>query len=239
MSGEPDGKPRLIERAPRRTLGQRLRGNFFAGVIIVGPVALTIWLAWTTITLIDDTIVPWVPERYNPGTYIGNDVPGFGVIVFLVFTTVVGWFTRNFIGRQIVRLGESWVSRMPIIRSVYNALKQIAETVLSESKNSFRSACLVEWPRRGAWAVAFVSTDARGEVATKLGADQDYVAIFMPTTPNPTTGFLAYVPRSEVILLDMNLEEAAKLIISAGLVSPPTKEEIAAGVAKRKLEPVE
>lgn len=236
MERDPDGKPRLIERAPPRSLGQRLRGNFFAGVILVGPVALTIWIAWSVITLIDDTIVPWVPAAYNPETWLGNDVPGFGVIVFLVVTTLVGWLTRNLIGRQIVRFGEAWVARMPIIRSIYNALKQIAETVLSESKNNFQSACLIEWPRKGAWALGFVSTDAKGEVARKIGGGEDLVAIFMPTTPNPTTGFLVFLPRSEVVMLDMSLEEAAKMIISAGLVAPPADAGLPAGKALEAAE---
>lgn len=225
-------------KAPRRTFFQRVRGNFFAGIVLVGPVALTIYLAWTVITLIDETIVPWVPGVYNPKTYLGSDIPGFGVVVFLLFTTVVGSFTKNFVGRQIVRMGEGWVSRMPVIRSIYNALKQIAETILSQSKTSFKKACLIEYPRKGLWAIAFVSTSTKGEIPGRAGQPEMF-SVFLPTTPNPTSGFLLFVPREDVVLLDMSVEDAAKLVISAGLVTPPTREEIAKGVAARRLpEPV-
>jgi len=174
-----------------------------------------------------------VPRLYNPSTYLGVDIPGFGVIVFLVFTAAVGALTKGLFGRQLLKLGENFVDRMPVVRSIYNALKQIAETVLSQSSNSFQNACLVQYPRKGIWAIAFVSTTTKGEVLGKI--DQgEMLSIFLPTTPNPTSGFLLFVPRKDVVLLDMTVEEAAKLIISAGLVTPPTAAEIAAG---KKLAP--
>lgn len=237
MARKPREKLGVIPRPPRRSFLQRLRGNFLAGIVLVGPVALTIYLAWTAITVIDAAIVPWVPSVYNPGTYLGSDVPGFGVIVFLLFTAIVGWLTKNLFGRQLVRLAEGWVSRMPVIRTIYNALKQIAETILSQSKTSFRKACLIEYPRKGLWAVAFVSTDTRGEIPARAGAPE-MISVFLPTTPNPTSGFLLFVPRADVVILDMSVEDAAKLVISAGLVTPPTKAEIAADVAVRRPEPV-
>lgn len=222
----------LIKPAPKPSLLHRLRSNFLAGIVVVAPVMLTIYIAWTIIEFIDQSIIPWVPAVYNPRTYLDVDIPGFGVVVFLVFTTVVGYFTRNLFGRQIIRLGESWVERMPIIRTLYNALKQIAETILSQSKTSFKKACLIEYPRKGLWAIAFVSTDSRGEIPGRVD-DGPMTSVFLPTTPNPTSGFLLFVPTRDVILLDMTVEEAAKLVISAGLVIPPTREEIAAGRAKR------
>lgn len=220
------------KRAPRRSLLVRLRGNFLAGIVIVAPVVLTAYLAWAVITFIDQQIVPWVPRIYNPSTYLNFDIPGFGVVVFLLFTTVVGYFTRNLFGRQIVKIGEGWVDRMPIIRSIYNALKQIAETILQQSNTSFKHACLIEYPRKDLWAIAFVSTETQGEITPKAKQDR-MMSVFLPTTPNPTSGFLLFVPKKDVVLLDMTVEEAAKLVISAGLVTPPTKEEIARGVAKR------
>lgn len=219
-------------KAPRRSLLVRLRGNFLAGIVIVAPVVLTAYLAWAVITFIDQQIVPWVPRVYNPSTYLNFDVPGFGVIVFLLFTTVVGYFTRNLFGRQILKIGEGWVDRMPIIRSIYNALKQIAETILQQSNTSFKNACLIEYPRKELWAIAFVSTETKGEIGPKANQDR-MMSVFLPTTPNPTSGFLLFVPKKDVVLLDMTVEEAAKLVISAGLVTPPTKEEIARGIAKR------
>ncbi|MEM7525406.1 MAG: DUF502 domain-containing protein [Pseudomonadota bacterium] len=238
MAKKKQGTTNRLIKPLRRTAFQRMRGNFFAGIVLVGPVALTVYLAWTAITLIDETIVPWVPSVYNPRTYLDADIPGFGVIVVLLFTTFVGWLTKNFFGRQIVRWGEGWVSRMPVIRSIYNALKQIAETILSQSKSSFKEACLIEYPRKGIWAIAFVSTDTKGEIPSKASGGE-MMSVFLPTTPNPTSGFLLFVPRPDVVLLDMTVEEAAKLVISAGLVTPPTKEEIKAGMAKRRTpEPV-
>ena len=221
-------------KPPRRTLFQSLRVNFFAGIVLVGPVALTIYLAWAFITFVDSRIVPWVPATYNPKTYLDVDIPGFGLIVFLLFTTVVGYFTKNLFGKQLVRIVEGWVDRMPIIRSIYNALKQIAETILSQSQTSFKQACLIEYPRRDLWAIAFVSTTTKGEIPGKAG-ESEMISVFLPTTPNPTSGFLLFVPRKDVVILDMDVEQAAKLVISAGLVTPPTKEEIAAGVAKRRV----
>lgn len=226
-------RPKKI-KPPRRTLLQSMRVNFFAGIVLVGPVALTIYLAWAFITFVDSRIVPWVPASYNPKTYLDVDIPGFGLIVFLLFTTVVGYFTKNLFGKQIVRIVEGWVDRMPIIRSIYNALKQIAETILSQSQTSFKQACLIEYPRRDLWAIAFVSTTTKGEIPGKAG-EAEMISVFLPTTPNPTSGFLLFVPRKDVVILDMDVEQAAKLVISAGLVTPPTKEEIAAGVARRRV----
>ena len=212
----------------------RFRTNFLTGVVIVAPVMLTFYLIWWAINLVDGLIVPWVPKIYNPSTYIGIDIPGFGVIVFLIFTAAIGALTKGLFGRQLVKFGETFVDRMPVVRSIYNALKQIAETVLSQSNNSFQYACMVEYPRKGIWAIAFVSTDTKGEVLEKMPYDE-MLSIFLPTTPNPTSGFLLFVPREDVVLLDMTVEEAAKLVISAGLVTPPTAAEIAAG---KKAAPV-
>jgi len=221
----------MAKKKPKRkkvSFLHRFRTNFFTGAVIVAPVMLTFYLLWWAINLVDGLIVPWVPKIYNPSTYIGIDIPGFGVIVFLIFTAAVGALTKGLFGRQLVRFGENFVDRMPVVRSIYNALKQIAETVLSQSSNSFQYACLVEYPRKGIWAIAFVSTDTKGEVLEKLPHDA-MLSIFLPTTPNPTSGFLLFVPKQDVVLLDMTVEEAAKLVISAGLVTPPTAAEIEAG----------
>lgn len=225
------GRRQRMARRRRVSVGHRLRANFLTGLIVVVPIVVTLYLTWTFITFVDNRVLPLVPAPYNPRTYIDADIPGYGLVVFLIFTTVVGYFAKKVFGKQLIRLGEDFVDRMPIVRSIYNALKQLVETVLSQSKTSFRQACLVEYPRKGVWAIAFISTDTRGEILRRTGG-VEMVSIFLPTTPNPTSGFLMFVPRSEVIPLDMTIEEAAKLIISAGLVSPPSKEEIAAEQAR-------
>lgn len=211
-------KPR--KRLPKLSLLQRLRGDFLTGLVVVLPIFLTIYLLWAVIGLIDAKVVPLVPARYNPENVFGRNVFGFGVMVFLIFTTMVGALTKGFFGRRLLHMGESLVERMPVVRSIYNGLKQIFETILSQTGTSFQQACLVEYPRKGLFAVAFISTDTRGEIPVKAG-EPDMVSVFLPTTPNPTSGFLLFVPRRELIPLDMTIEEAAKLIVSAGLVGPP------------------
>ena len=226
-----NGRPRLIKARRKTTFLQRARSNFLTGIVVVAPVVITGYLVWTIITWVDNKIVPLVPKAYNPGTYLPFEVPGFGLIVFVLFTAIVGYLTRNLFGRRLVHMGEAWVERMPFVRTIYNALKQIVETILSQSKTSFKQACLIEYPRKGLWAIAFVSTDTKGELPSKIGR-AEMVSVFLPTTPNPTSGFLLFVPREDVILMDMSVEEAAKLVISAGLVTPPTAEERAAEAAR-------
>ncbi len=219
-------------RRKRASLGARWRANFLTGLVVVAPVMLTIYLLWAVITFIDAKIVPLVPAIYNPSTYLEWDVPGFGVLVFLIFTAVVGSLTKNLFGRQLIHLAEGWVDRMPLVRSIYNALKQIIETVLSQSKTSFQQACLVEYPRKGLWAIAFVSTSAKGEINERCGEPgQDLMSVFLPTTPNPTSGFLIYVEETEAISLEMTVEEGAKMILTAGLVVPDFEPPAAADAA--------
>lgn len=208
------------KRLPRPSLLQRLRGDFLTGLVVVLPIFLTIYLLWAVIGLIDAKVVPLVPARYNPENVFGRNIFGFGVVVFLIFTTGVGALAKGFFGRRLLHMGESLVERMPVVRSIYNGLKQIFETMLSQTGTSFQQACLVEYPRRGLWAVAFIATDTKGEIPLKVG-EPEMVSVFLPTTPNPTSGFLLFVPRRDVILLDMSIEESAKLIVSAGLVAPP------------------
>jgi uncharacterized membrane protein len=147
-------------------------------------------------------------------------VRGVGVVVFLLFTVIVGWMGKGIMGRSFLRWSESLVERMPIVRSIYSGVKQIAETVFSQRDRSFEKACLVEYPRKGIWAIAFVSTTTKGEIAAGIPIQDEKVSIFLPTTPNPTSGFLLFVPRSDIVELDMSVEDAAKLVISAGLVYP-------------------
>jgi len=208
---KPIRKPGLFARA---------RGNFLAGLVVIAPIGLTLWLIWTVVGWIDGWVLPFVPYNYRPEQYIGINLRGVGVVFFLLFTMVVGWMAKGLLGRSFLRFGESIVDRMPVVRSIYNGLKQIAETVFSQRETSFEKACLVEYPRRGIWAIAFISTSAKGEIDRGIGVDGEIMSVFLPTTPNPTSGFLLFVPKSDVVELDMSVEDAAKLVISAGLVYP-------------------
>ncbi|MBS1302881.1 DUF502 domain-containing protein [Loktanella sp. SALINAS62] len=226
----PENDP-LIQPARRPGVLARTRSNFIAGLVIIAPIALTLWLIYSVVGLIDGWVWPFVPDQYHPnallnrwfnadgGPPITMDVRGVGVVIFLLFTIIIGWLGKGFLGRSALRFAERFVDRMPVVRSVYNGAKQIAETVFSQRDSSFDRACLIEYPRKGLWAVAFISTAAKGEVLEKLPGEE-ILTVFLPTTPNPTSGFLLFLPRKDVIFLDMNVEAAAKLVISAGLVYP-------------------
>ncbi len=204
----------------------RVRNYFLTGFIVTAPLAITAYLAWSFVGWVDSWVKPYIPPRYNPDTYLPFAVPGFGLIVALALITLVGFLTANFVGRTVVSSGEHLLGRMPLIRSVYRGLKQILETVLSERSDTFKKVGLIEYPRKGLWALVFVATEARGEVDAKLGSDDESpaIAVFLPTTPNPTSGYLLFVPKQDVIDLEMSVEEGAKLVISAGLVAPEYQE---------------
>lgn len=201
---------------------KRLRTYFLTGIIVAGPLGITAYITWSLIRWVDGLVKPFLPATYNPDTYVSFPIPGVGLIVALVGLTLLGFLAANIFGRTLLSFGEHLLGRMPIVRNLYSGLKQIFETVLSERGTSFQKAALIEYPRLGLWSIVFVSTTARGELAEKLDGDE-HVSVFLPTTPNPTSGFLLYVPRRDIIFLDMTVEEAAKLVISAGLVSPPLK----------------
>ncbi|GGB98364.1 membrane protein [Marivita lacus] len=201
-----------------------LRSSFLTGIVVIAPVALTIWLIWTIMGWIDGFVLPLVPTRFNPEQYIGINLRGIGVMIFLVFTIFVGWVAKGLIGRSLIRFAESLVERMPVVRSIYSGVKQIAETIFAQSERNFEKACLIQYPRKGIWAIGFISTEARGEIADKAETMGRLMSVFVPTTPNPTSGFLLYFPEEDVIELDMNIEDAAKLVISAGLVYPNAKD---------------
>jgi len=199
----------------------RLRNYFLTGLIIAGPLGITAYLTWSIVQWIDGLVKPLIPAIYNPDTYLPFPVPGVGLIVAFVGLVTIGFLTANIAGRTLVSYGELVLGRMPVVRNLYSGLKQIFETILAERSNSFKKAAIIQYPRPGLWAIVFIATEARGEVAHHLYEhNEDVTAVFLPTTPNPTSGFLLYVPRSDIIELDMTVEEAAKLVISAGLVSP-------------------
>ena len=211
---------KLLNQSRKSKFTSNLRNNFLTGLAVIIPVFITTYLIWSTIGIVDGWVLPLIPEKYAIDKFIGIDVKGIGVIIFLLFTVFIGSLTKGYFGRTILKSAESLVDRMPVVRSIYNGIKQIAETVFSQSNNSFERACLVEYPRKGIWAVAFVSTKTKGEVSEKIGKNKELFSIFLPTTPNPTSGFLLFLPEKDIIFLDMSVEDAAKLVISAGLVTP-------------------
>lgn len=252
--------PSPRERRRRRMLGT-LRNSFLTGLVVVAPIGLTFWLIWTVVGWVDGFVLPLVPSGYRPDellnwmlgnprmvmadgqptpnpNWINVNVRGLGVVVFLLFTVLVGWIAKGVIGRSVLSWGEGVVDRTPVVRSIYSGVKQIAETVFNQTETSFEKACLVQYPRPGLWAIAFISTNAKGEIAEKVPRDDAMLSVFLPTTPNPTSGFLLFVPEADVVILDMSVEDAAKLVISAGLVYPNGKEPPQGGSSDPVVLPV-
>ncbi|MFN4203167.1 MAG: DUF502 domain-containing protein [Tabrizicola sp.] len=216
----------------RRGFLAGLRASFLTGLVVVLPIGLTIYFVWAVIGWIDGWILPLIPSYYQPDVVIrrwfGPDyefpVRGVGVLVFLIVTIIVGWLAKGLIGRSVIRSGEDLVDRMPIVRSIYSALKQVAETFFNKKEKSFDKVVLVEFPRAGSWALGFMSTRPKGELAVRLAAmGPDMSAVFVGLTPF-TSGMLLFVPTRELIVMDMGVDDAAKLIVSGGLVYPLPKD---------------
>jgi uncharacterized membrane protein len=212
----PNPKPVL----PRHGLGSRVRNYFLTGLVVAGPVAITIYLTWSFVSWVDDLVRPFFPVAYRPETYLPVKIPGFGLIIAFLALTALGFFTANLVGRTLVEFGERLLGRMPIVRPVYRGLKQVFETLFSKSGSTFRTVALVEFPAPGMWSLVFLSTPPGSDITTCLPRQEEYVSVFMPCTPNPTTGFFFYVPRREIIELDIPVEEAAQLIMTAGMIQP-------------------
>lgn len=198
-----------------------LRNRFFTGVIIALPIAVTIWLMTWFIQVVDEQILSWLPDAWNPNIWIkvktGLSIPGFGLILAVVALWMLGVLASNFIGTSIIRFGERILARVPLVSNIYKALKQIVTTVADQKDRAFRDVCLIEYPRPGLWAVGFVTSDLKGPPLEHL--DTRYVCVFVPTTPNPTSGFLLFSKREDIKILDMTPEEGVKLIISGGMVT--------------------
>jgi len=201
-------------------IASRIRTYFLTGLIVAGPVAITIWLVWSFVTWVDDLVRPFIPVAYRPETYLPVKVPGFGLIIAFLALTLLGFFTANLVGKTFVEIGERILGRVPIVRPIYRGLKQVFETLFSKSASSFRTVGLVEFPAPGMWSLVFLSTPPGADLTEQLPSDAEYVSAFMPCTPNPTTGFFFYVLRRDVIELNMSVEDAAKLLMSAGMIQP-------------------
>ncbi|MBM3546773.1 MAG: DUF502 domain-containing protein [Alphaproteobacteria bacterium] len=217
-ASDPAGSP-----PPRfhQSIGRRLRGWLVAGILVTVPLALTAYIVWQLVGYFDSMVERWVPTSLNPGTYLPFKIPGYGVVVVALGLTVIGAITASLIGRWAVGLGDRIIARTPLISGLYGAIKQIVETVFAQKSETFRQVVLVEYPRRDAWTIAFVCGVTHTEVVREVG--EELLPIYVPTTPNPTSGFLLFVPRGHVKPLKMTVEEALKLIVSLGIVLPPDR----------------
>lgn len=218
VTGSISACPIKISPSPRIGLIGRLRAYFFAGVLVTAPAAVTFYVAWLVIDFVDRQVTPWLPPRYNPETYLPFSLPGFGLLILLFSLTAIGALTAGFLGNILVRTGERILARMPIIRSIYSATKQIFETVLRQQSTAFREVVILEYPRRGIWTIGFIATPAASEIRHLINSEM--ANVFVPTTPNPTSGFLLFVPRSDLIRLSMTVEEGIKMVVSGGIVTP-------------------
>lgn len=197
----------------------RLRNYFLTGLVVAGPVFITVYLTWSFITWVDDWVRPFIPPAYRPETYLPWPIPGTGLVIAIIALTLLGFLTANLVGRSLVELGEGILNRMPIVRPVYKTMKQIFETLFSKSGSSFRKVALVEFPAPGMWSLVFISQPPAKAIADRL-PEPENVSVFLPCTPNPTTGFFFFVPRNKLIELDVGVENAMTLIMSAGMVQP-------------------
>lgn len=217
------------EKAIFMKLGSKIKAYFFTGILVTAPVSMTFYLAYKLISWIDVSVNRLIPPEFRPDNYLPYSIPGLGLVLLIVALILIGMFAAGFLGKFFLSLGEWIVYKMPLISSVYSLLKQVFQTFLSNKNNAFSKVVLLEYPRKGIWILGFVSSETQGEVKDKLG--RKMLNIFIPTTPNPTSGFLFFVPKEDTVSLDMSVEEGIKFVISGGLVSPEM-----AGKKRRKIK---
>jgi uncharacterized membrane protein len=210
-----------------RSLAARLRSWFFTGLVVFGPVAVTAYIAWWFVDTVDNWVKPLAPASLWPDSYLPFHVPGFGVVIVVIGLTLLGFLAANIAGRTLVNVGEAMVDRTPVVRGVYKSVKQIFETLFSQGGTHFRKVGLVEFPSKGSWTIVFISSAPAQAVADVLPTG-GMTSVFLPCTPNPTTGFYFFVPTADVIELAMTPDDAAKLIMSAGMIQPEGQTALAA-----------
>jgi uncharacterized membrane protein len=217
---DPDPPSAKVQAAPPQTgVAGRIRNYFLTGLVVAGPVLVTVYLTWSFITWVDNLVRPFIPPVYRPETYLPWPIPGTGLLLAFFFLTLLGFLTANLVGRTMVGWGESLLNRMPIVRPIYKTMKQIFETLFSKTGSSFRTVALVEFPAPGMWSLVFLSQPPTTDITEKL-PEGEHVSAFMPCAPNPTTGFFFYVKRKELIELDITVQSAMTLLVSAGMVQP-------------------
>jgi uncharacterized membrane protein len=217
-------------------LGGRIRNYFLTGVIVAGPLATTVYIVWWFVDTIDSWVKRLVPVRFWPDSLLPFQLPGFGVIFAFLALTLLGFLAANLAGRTLIRFGEASLARMPIVRSIYKSVKQIFETAFSQSGTTFRKVGMIEFPGKGTWSLVFICAPPGESIAAHLPGE-DHVSVFLPCTPNPTTGFYFFLPARDVVELQMSPDDAAKLIITCGVIQPDADVVIAATGKKRERVP--
>ncbi|NCO02897.1 MAG: DUF502 domain-containing protein [Alphaproteobacteria bacterium] len=215
----------IIDPSPdvtKITLLGKLKGFFLAGILVTAPISITVYVTWGFLNFLDSKITPLIPAAYNPNTYLPFSMPGLGLLIAVIFFISVGFITRNFLGRLLVRVSEYIVERLPVISTIYGAVKQIFETVMASQSDAFKEVVMFEYPRKGLWVMGFVTGQTKGEVQALTSSE--VVNVFLPTTPNPTSGFLLFVPKKDLTFMKMGVEEGIKMIVSGGIITPPEPE---------------
>lgn len=209
---------------PFKNLFLKIRSYLLTGILVTAPVVITFWIVISLVNLFDRLVTPIIPKLYNPNTYLPLEIPGIGLIVLITFLIMVGFLTANFFGRWLVKKGEYLLQNLPFIKFFYKTTKQILETVLNSKSNAFRKAVLIEYPRRGLWVIGFSTGEIKGEIKNKI--KKKMINVFVPTTPNPTSGFLLIVPENDIKYLDIGVEEAIKIVVSAGIIKSNTHQPV-------------
>jgi len=212
-----------------KKLKKIIKGYFITGLLVTLPISITVYIIWFLIKAMD-SVFKFIPAKYLPEAYIDITIPGMGLVSMVILVLIVGLFTRNFIGRKIFGYWENAVERIPLVRIIYIGVKQLLEALFSSNNESFKKAALVEYPRRGIYVIGFITGESKGEVQDKTS--HNMINVFIPTTPNPTSGFYILVPENDLTILDMSVEEAFKLIISGGIISPNSSKGLIAGSKK-------
>ncbi len=206
------------------TLGARIRGYFIAGILLVAPLTITLYAATFFVTTVDKWVAGALPESYNPNTYLPVSIPGFGLLIVFIALVIIGFFAANVLGKFFIRFSEYLLDRVPVVRTLYGSTKQIMETVLASQSEAFREVALIEYPRKGVWSIGFITGTTSGEV--QRVTKEKMINIFVPTTPNPTSGYLLFVPEKDIHRLNMSVEEGIKMVVSGGIVTPPDKSKL-------------
>lgn len=214
----------------KATVLGKLKGYFLAGILVTAPISITVYVTWAFLNFLDGIITPLIPVAYNPNTYLPFSLPGLGLIIAMLFFIVIGFITRNFFGRLFVHVSEYIVERLPVISTIYGAVKQIFETVMASQSDAFKEVVMFEYPRKDIWVMGFVTGQTKGEVQALTSSE--VVNVFLPTTPNPTSGFLLFIPKKDLTFMKMGVEEGIKMIVSGGIITPPEPE--AEDILKKK-----